>query len=85
MNDNLREFFASQTHHCHANGCNEVVDPKFLMCRKHWFMVPQKNKLAVYRHYRKGQEIDKNPTAAYLEAAQAAIDAVARKEERKAA
>ncbi|MEW6775366.1 MAG: hypothetical protein AB1405_03680 [Bdellovibrionota bacterium] len=67
-------------HYCHARGCHREVAPKLLMCRYHWKLVPGKLKKDVYRHYVPGQEIRKDPTPAYLEAADAAIKAVARKE-----
>lgn len=63
-------------HKCHAEGCLVSVPPKLLMCARHWRMVPQGLKLAVWRHYRPGQEIDKNPTEEYLAAARAAIESV---------
>jgi len=64
-------------HRCHANGCEVEVPPKILMCRRHWFMVPIALREAVWASYRPGQEIDKRPTAEYLDAADAAIAAVA--------
>lgn len=71
------------THRCHAIGCEVVVDPGLLMCREHWFKVPRLLRRAVWRNYRKGQEITKDPSRDYLEAARAAIDAVARAERRQ--
>lgn len=55
-----------------------------LMCPQHWAMVPRELKRLVWSRYVPGQEIRKNPTAAYLEAAQAAIDVVFAKESRAA-
>lgn len=69
-------------HRCHAKGCQFVVPPKRLMCRKHWFMVPHPLRQAVWDHYRLGQEVTKDPSAEYLEAARLAIEAVAEKEGR---
>lgn len=68
------------SHVCHARGCKTPVPPKLLMCRKHWRMVPRKLQAAVWAHYRPGQEVDKRPTTDYLDAADAAIRAVAQKE-----
>jgi len=67
-------------HTCHAQGCTTVVPPKLLMCLYHWRMVPRELQRAVWATYRKGQEIDKRPSADYLTAARAAIEAVAAKE-----
>lgn len=47
------------------------------MCPVHWRMVPRHLQRAVWQNYREGQEIDKRPSAAYLEAAERAIAAVA--------
>jgi hypothetical protein len=44
-------------------------------------MVPKTLRHAVWRTYRPGQEIDKDPSAAYLESAAAAIEAVAVQEQ----
>lgn len=46
------------------------------MCRKHWGRVPKPLQRAVWQHYRPGQEVDKKPTAEYLQAAKAAIEFV---------
>ncbi len=67
-------------HVCHALKCNVPVPPAMLMCRKHWFMVPKSLRDEVWRTYRKGQEIMKDPTGEYLMAMNAAINAVADKE-----
>lgn len=68
------------SHHCHAKNCTKVVPPSKLMCLKHWRMVPRELQRAVWATYRPGQEVDKKPSREYLEAARAAIDAVAAKE-----
>ncbi len=69
-------------HLCHAKGCAREVPPARLMCKPHWWMVPQELRIAVRREYVPGQERRKDPTVAYLEAAAAAIEAVAFKESR---
>ena len=63
-------------HKCHVPGCPTEVPPHMLMCLKHWRRVPELLRKRVWRTYRKGQEIDKNPSPAYLEAATAAIKSV---------
>ena len=67
-------------HLCHARQCQEPVPPSKLMCRKHWFMVPAAIRSRVWALYRPGQEIRKDPTPEYLEAANEAVEAVAEKE-----
>lgn len=71
------------SHTCHARGCNVPVPPKMLMCSAHWRKVPRDLQRSVWAHYRSGQEVDKNPTMSYLDAADAAIKAVAKKELKK--
>jgi hypothetical protein len=71
---------SKNAHTCHAKGCDRAIAAKFLMCGRHWAMVPPKLQIAVYREYRPGQEIEKNPTHEYLVAMWRAIFAVAQKE-----
>lgn len=69
-------------HHCHALGCDTRCKPEFLMCPNHWRMVPFKLQRLVWAHYRPGQCDDKRPSAEWMQAADAAIAAVALKEGR---
>ncbi len=64
------------SHACHAHGCKVDVPPRMLMCRKHWRMVPRRLQQQVWAHYEEGQEDRKDPTTAYLDAADAAIESV---------
>lgn len=72
--------FEAPDHVCHARDCRARVEPRRLMCPKHWRMVPAKLQAEVWRTYRAGQEIDKRPSHDYLDAARAAIAAVEEKE-----
>lgn len=63
-------------HHCHVPGCSADVPPRMLMCGRHWRRVPVPLQRAVWAAYRSGQEVDKRPSAAWLEAADKAIAAV---------
>lgn len=67
-------------HTCHAMGCKRSCPPKYLMHPGHWRMVPKADQLAVLATYRPGQEIDMDPSPAYLQAAMEAVMAVAIKE-----
>lgn len=67
-------------HHCHALHCATPIPPAKLMCQKHWSMVPSILRDHVWETYRPGQEVDKLPSDAYLQAAYAAIDVVASQE-----
>lgn len=71
-------------HTCHIPNCTAAVPPERLMCVKHWRMVPRDLQRDVWRHYRKGQCDDKNPSTAWLNAAHAAIAAVENKLTKKA-
>lgn len=52
------------------------------MCLNHWRMVPQPVKDLIWKHYRPGQEIDKNPSIDYIATAFVSICCVALKEGR---
>lgn len=65
------------SHKCHARGCGKDVPQSRLMCGYHWKLCPRPLQLAVWRYYRKGQEIDKQPSPEYLNAALEAVEAVA--------
>lgn len=68
-------------HTCHARQCEREVPPKHLMCKRHWFMVPADIRRRVWLTYQEGQERGEvAPSEAWHEAADAAIEAVARKE-----
>lgn len=73
----LRTREETAGHHCHARGCKTKVPPEMLMCGKHWRAVPRALQLEVWKHYRKGQCDDMEVTTEYLNAADAAIRAVA--------
>lgn len=68
---------ARRGHTCHARGCDAPCEPRYLMCGRHWRMVPESIAAEVWRTYRPGQEVDKRPSAAWVRAADAAIGAVA--------
>lgn len=70
------------THHCHAIGCETKCKPEFLMCPRHWRMVPKRSQILVYRHYRPGQCDDFGVTGEWHAAADIAIAHVAKKEDR---
>lgn len=68
-------------HTCHALGCSVDVPEHIFACKQHWYMVPKPLRDAIWRTYRRGQEVTKNPSKAYVAAATAAIAAVALKEQ----
>jgi len=71
-------------HHCHARGCSKKCPPEHLMCGSHWKLVPAHLQRQVWDNYRPGQCDDKRPSRAWFEAADAAIDAVAKHERAEA-
>lgn len=75
--------YGSNKHPCHAEGCDVEVPPKMLMCLKHWRRVPKLLQQRIWATYVAGQEIRKDPTDAYMEAQEAAVEAVAQKEGRR--
>jgi hypothetical protein len=65
-------------HKCHALDCAEPVHPRFLMCRRHWWMVPQPVRELVNSTYQHGQERGKvRPSREWVAAVRLAIAAVA--------
>lgn len=62
---------------CPVGSCTQVVGPGMLMCAMHWRIVPAPLRAevwATYRHDQRNHRAD-FPSAAYLEAARAAIAA----------
>lgn len=62
------------THHCHWPGCQVQVKPALFSCKRHWFTWPEAIRSAIWAAYRPGQEQSKDPSPAYLQAAEAAIE-----------
>lgn len=61
-------------HHCHWPNCYVEVPPQMWGCKRHWFMLPQPIRNAIWKNYRPGQEITKAPSLAYIVAARDAQD-----------
>lgn len=69
------------THTCHAKNCKTNCKPEYLMCPRHWRMVPRLTQALVYRHYQPGQcDLDPMPSGKWHAAADVAIAQVAAKE-----
>jgi len=75
-----RELAELPPHRCHAADCNVTVPPKLLFCLRHWKMLDISKQRLVWFTYRKGQEVDKRPSKAYLAASSLAISYVANQE-----
>jgi hypothetical protein len=59
----------SLKHTCHWPGCTTAVPLAMWGCRAHWFSLPKALRGRIWATYRPGQEIDKKPSASYLQAA----------------
>jgi hypothetical protein len=64
-------------HMCHWPDCVQEVPPRLFMCRPHWFTLPLALRREIWRTYRPGQEITKDPSPEYRAAAHAALDWIA--------
>lgn len=53
-------------HTCHFPGCPVEVRPALWGCKKHWMSLPKRLRDAVWREFRPGQEIFKNPSGSYV-------------------
>lgn len=60
-------------HTCHAEGCKTIVPPKMFMCRRHWGLLRPGMQRAIWREYKRGQEVRKDPSLRYLAVADMAI------------
>lgn len=53
-------------HHCHWPGCNKSVPPAMWGCKTHWFRLPTHLRNKIWKTYRPGQEIAKDPSCEYI-------------------
>jgi len=79
--DNPRKLRSGHT--CHATGCDKRVPPKMFACRYHWFLLPLFMRNTIMLTYRDGQCDDWMPSRKYCEAAKAAVEWLAKKENRE--
>jgi len=62
-------------HRCAADGCSKQVKEEMLMCAMHWRRVPQQIKMAIWNHYKRGQDIS-TVSEDYMKAYHAAVASV---------
>ena len=67
-------------HHCHANGCQTVTEPRMLMCLKHWRQVPKFLQDAVWSAYKAAPAPGRARDFGYLTACANAVECVAEQE-----
>ena len=62
---------AGQTrdHGCHWPGCTEQVPPAKWGCTRHWYMLPQRLRAAIWDAFRPGQEVAMTPSREYVRVA----------------
>lgn len=53
-------------HTCHWDGCEVSVPPKMWGCKIHWFTLPKFLRDAIWKAYRPGQEVRKDPSDQYV-------------------
>ena len=58
-------------HTCHWPGCEVEVPPALWGCRPHWYSLPRHLRALIWKTYRRGQEVRKDPSPEYVEAARA--------------
>lgn len=56
------------THTCHWPTCSTPVPPSMWGCKKHWFTLPKRMRDEIWRTYRAGQEVTKDPSDEYMAA-----------------
>jgi hypothetical protein len=61
-------------HLCHSPACKTPVPPRRFACRPHWYALPKAMRDAIWATYRPSQEVTKDPSPEYLEAASAAVE-----------
>lgn len=54
------------SHKCHWPGCTKEVLPALWGCPPHWYALPKTLRDKVWATYRRGQEVTKTPSAAYV-------------------
>lgn len=64
------------SHRCAAPGCDLVIADRLLMCRPHWFKVPEDIRRRIWRTYRPGQERDGDALPEYHAAVRDAVKAI---------
>lgn len=57
------------SHTCHWPGCDKEVPPNLWGCGPHWFSLPKRLRDKIWLHYRRGQEVRKDPSPEYIAAA----------------
>lgn len=60
---------ADGKHVCHWPGCDKPVPPAMWGCKGHWFTLPKALRDRIWATYRRGQEITKTPSPAYMKVA----------------
>ena len=62
------------SHTCHNPNCGQPLPAHLVSHSSAWFALPKKLRDNIWRTYRAGQEDDKQPTMAYIEALEGCIN-----------
>jgi hypothetical protein len=54
------------SHMCHWPGCDKEVPPAMWGCKPHWFALPKHLRDKIWKEYRRGQEVTKDPSPEYI-------------------
>jgi len=60
-----------KNHECHWPGCTIDVPAKHWGCNEHWALLPNRLKVTILAAYVPGQDLETNPSPAYVSAANA--------------
>lgn len=73
MTEDKRAYVRGQTqdrdHECHWPTCDAQVPPAMWGCKKHWMRLPKRLRDEIWATYVPGQEVDLDPSDAYLDVA----------------
>lgn len=56
-----------RNHECHWPNCKYQVPPAMWGCRFHWYKLPKSLRDKIWDTYQIGQEVEGNPSDAYME------------------
>jgi hypothetical protein len=74
----VRSQGQTRKHHCHWPGCEKQVPPAMWGCRTHWYSLPIDLRSAIWKSYVPGQEASGRPGRAYVDAARAVQEWIAK-------
>lgn len=64
----------TRQHHCHWPGCTQSVPPAMWGCKEHWFKLPSRLRVKIWKTYEPGQEVTRTPSKEYIAVAREVQD-----------